>query len=179
MLGGASQEASASRARAAGAAAGKNTFVIPGVTRLWRSNGALPEFVRPFPGDVIWHGLSHRHHARCALRAPPAQCTGPPEAVSRRWWGTRRAPAVVAEAHKDASQIDISHRDGQCPGRPRNAAAAGRRTQFKETLVSKRTYQPNNRRRSRKHGFRARMRTRAGRAIVSARRRKGRANLSA
>lgn len=45
--------------------------------------------------------------------------------------------------------------------------------------MSKRTYQPNNRRRSRKHGFRARMRTRAGRAIMSARRRKGRANLSA
>ncbi|UYM07858.1 50S ribosomal protein L34 [Solicola gregarius] len=45
--------------------------------------------------------------------------------------------------------------------------------------VSKRTYQPNTRRRSRKHGFRLRMRTRAGRAIVSARRSKGRQKLSA
>jgi len=45
--------------------------------------------------------------------------------------------------------------------------------------VSKRTYQPSNRRRSRVHGFRAKMRTRAGRAIISARRRKGRAVLSA
>ncbi|WP_093419580.1 50S ribosomal protein L34 [Saccharopolyspora flava] len=43
----------------------------------------------------------------------------------------------------------------------------------------KRTFQPNNRRRSRKHGFRLRMRTRAGRAIVAARRRRGRAQLSA
>ena len=33
----------------------------------------------------------------------------------------------------------------------------------------KRTFQPNNRRRARVHGFRTRMRTRAGRAIVSAR----------
>ncbi|PRQ11100.1 50S ribosomal protein L34 [Corynebacterium sp. 13CS0277] len=43
----------------------------------------------------------------------------------------------------------------------------------------KRTFQPNNRRRARVHGFRARMRTRAGRAIVAARRRKGRASLTA
>ncbi len=42
----------------------------------------------------------------------------------------------------------------------------------------KRTYQPNNRRRSRVHGFRHRMRTRAGRAIISSRRRKGRARLA-
>jgi ribosomal protein L34 len=45
--------------------------------------------------------------------------------------------------------------------------------------VSKRTFQPNNRRRARTHGFRLRMRTRAGRAIISARRSKGRTRLSA
>ena len=44
--------------------------------------------------------------------------------------------------------------------------------------MTKRTFQPNNRRRARKHGFRARMRTRAG-AILSARRGKNRAELSA
>lgn len=43
----------------------------------------------------------------------------------------------------------------------------------------KRTYQPNTRRRARKHGFRARMRTRAGRSIIKARRLKGRTRLSA
>ncbi len=60
---------------------------------------------------------------------------------------------------------------------PRDEVAV--RVCSKEFTVSKRTYQPNNRRRARKHGFRARMQTRAGRAIVSARRKKGRASLTA
>ena len=45
--------------------------------------------------------------------------------------------------------------------------------------VSKRTFQPSLRRRSRTHGFRLRMSTRAGRAILATRRTKGRTELSA
>ena len=48
-----------------------------------------------------------------------------------------------------------------------------------EETKMKRTFQPNAQRRARKHGFRARMSTRAGRNIIKNRRAKGRARLSA
>ena len=72
---------------------------------------------------------------------------------------------------------------GTCPT-PSEMTTGGPRVpvvdqESRQVSKGKRTFQPNNRRRSRKHGFRLRMRTRAGRAILAARRARAASELSA
>jgi ribosomal protein L34 len=76
-----------------------------------------------------------------------------------------RPPPTYSRTHSVAKR---ERPDGNAGHNEENPVAKG-----------KRTFQPNNRHRARVHGFRLRMRTRAGRSIVSNRRRKGRRALSA
>ena len=142
---------------------------------------------RPAKPQPVVQVVDRKGHFWCNTRFPASQWV---EAQAGRWAGpttgaSQRPGARATKRHSEMPVAQVATRDNRPTSQPTSQPRATCRSappvqagRDDEGLQMKRTYQASKVRRARTHGFLVRMKSRGGRAVINARRAKGRKRLA-